>query len=76
MKKTENCTQNLKSNSFSSIVLLQKCDKGVFRGGRTNISHITVFTDNKEFILSYTKRLPQTPYRGFAPGSHWGTSVP
>jgi len=20
--------------------------------------------------------VPQTPYRGFAPGSHWGTSVP
>ena len=20
--------------------------------------------------------VPQTPYRGFAPGPHWGTSVP
>jgi len=33
-------------------------------------------------MLSNTKRLqllgdfvPQTPYRGFAPGPHWGTSV-
>jgi len=39
-------------------------------------------TENK-FMFSCTKRLQllgdfvlQTPYRGFAPGPHWGTSVP
>ena len=37
----------------------------------------------KKFTLLYTKKLqllgdevPQAPYRGFAPGPHWGTSVP
>jgi len=34
------------------------------------------FTKTLQLLGDFVPQVPQTPYRGFAPGPHWGTSVP
>jgi len=48
----------------------------------SNSNNCCLLYFNANIMCSFTKKLkllwdcPQTPYRGFAPGPHWGTSVP